>query len=164
MLRFLSVLALLILISCSPRTETPENGTRANQALESEATTASTPLADYLFVWARDREREQTDFFSVFNVDPESEHYGQLVSTVPMGVVANAHHTEHFMSEGNRLFMNGFMSGNSFVVNVTNPQAPVIDAHFTKAGPYTYPHSFERLPNGNVLATFQNKGAPDSGA
>jgi hypothetical protein len=81
-----------------------------------------------------------------------------------MGVVANAHHTEHFMPEGNRLFMNGFMSGNSFVVNVNNPQAPVIDAHFTKAGPYTYPHSFERLPNGNVLATFHNKGAPDSGA
>ena len=164
MLRFLSVLTLLILISCSPRTDTPQNGTRASQTFQSEATATSTSLADYLFVWSRNKEREQTDFFSVFNVDPESEQYGQLVSTVPMGVVANAHHTEHFMSEGNRLFMNGFMSGNSFVVNVTNPQAPVIDAHFTKAGPYTYPHSFERLPNGNVLATFQNKGAPDSGA
>ena len=164
MLRFLSGPALLILISCSPNTEMSDIGSQASETHQSEAVTEPPALADYLFVWARDKEREQTDFFSVFNVDPESEQYGQLVSTVPMGVVANAHHTEHFMSEGNRLFMNGFMTGNSFVVNVTNPQAPVIDAHFTNAGPYTYPHSFERLPNGNVLTTFHNKGAPDSGA
>ena len=164
MLRFLSSLALLVLISCSPSTETPDSKIGAGQTDQSETTTESRESVDYLYVWARDKEREQTDFFSVYGVNPESEQYGQLISTVPMGVVANAHHTEHFMSEGKRLFMNGFMTGNSFVVNVTNPQAPVIDAHFTNAGPYTYPHSFERLPNGNVLSTFHNKGAPDSGA
>ena len=164
MLRFLSGPVLLILISCSPSTDKSENESRTSQTDQSEATTEPAAFADYLYVWARDKEHEQTDFFSVYGVNPESEQYGQLISTVPMGVVANAHHTEHFMSEGKRLFMNGFMTGNSFVVNVTNPQAPVIDAHFTNAGPYTYPHSFERLPNGNVLSTFHNKGAPDSGA
>ena len=164
MLRFLSGPVLLILISCSPSTDKSENESRTSQTDQSEATMEPTAFADYLYVWARDKEHEQTDFFSVYGVNPESEQYGQLISTVPMGVVANAHHTEHFMSEGKRLFMNGFMTGNSFVVNVTNPQAPVIDAHFTNAGPYTYPHSFERLPNGNVLSTFHNKGAPDSGA
>jgi hypothetical protein len=81
-----------------------------------------------------------------------------------MGMAARAHHSEHFMPEGNRLFMNGFKSGNSFVVNVADPLAPLVEAHFTNAGPYTYPHSFERLPGGNVLSTFQNMGEPDSGA
>jgi hypothetical protein len=95
MLRFLSGPALLILISCSPSTERPGNGTRTNRTIQSEATTEPTALADYLFVWARDKEGEQTDFFSVFNADPESEQYGQLVSTVPMGIAASAHHTEH---------------------------------------------------------------------
>ncbi len=121
-------------------------------------------VARYLYVWARDRGQQQTDFFSVFDVDPGSATYGQLLSTVPMGMVANAHHSEHFMPEGDRLFMNGFMTGNNFVVNVSDPRVPVVEAAFTNAGPYTYPHSFERIPGGNVLATFQNMGEPESGA
>ena len=153
----------LLSVACSPRSEAPQEEVIAAEAPQSKIAGTTLPLAKYLYVWARDKEREQTDFFSVFDVDPDSTHYGQLLSTVPMGMVANAHHTEHFMPEGKRLFMNGFKSGNSFVVNVGDPGAPVIDAHFTNAGPYTYPHSFERLPNGNVLSTFQNMGAQDSG-
>jgi hypothetical protein len=129
-----------------------------------ETTEAQEPIARYLYVWARDRGNEQPDFFSVFDVDPGSETYGQLLSTVSMGMVANAHHSEHFMPEGDRLLMNGFRTGNSFVVNVADPKAPEVESHFTNAGPYTYPHSFERMPGGNVLSTFQNLGAPETGA
>jgi len=120
--------------------------------------------ASYLYVWARDRDGQQPDFFSVFDVNPGSASYGRLLSTASVGMVANAHHSEHYMPEGDRLFMNGFMTGNSFVVNVENPVAPSVEAHFTNAGPYTYPHSFERIPGGNVLSTFQNMGDADSGA
>lgn len=127
-------------------------------------TETSSPLARYLYVWARDRDKQQPDFFSVFDVDPGSETYGQLLSTVSTNIAAMAHHSEHFMPAGDRLFMNGFMTGNSFVVNVADPLAPAIETHFTNAGPYTYPHSFERIPGGNVLSTFQNMGAADSGA
>lgn len=129
-----------------------------------EATGSSGPIADYLYVWARDRAGEGPDFLSVFDVDPASETYGQLVSTASVGVVANAHHTEHQMPAGDRLFMNGFMTGRSFVVNVADPFAPGVEAAFTNAGPYTYPHSFERIPNGNVLAAFHAKGDPADGA
>ena len=121
-------------------------------------------VAKYLYVWARDREGKEADFFSVFDSDPGSKTFGSLLSTVSTGVVAKAHHSEHFMPEGDRLFMNGFMTGNSFVVNVANPLEPKVEAHFTNAGPYTYPHSFERIPGGHVLSTFHNKGAPESGA
>jgi hypothetical protein len=166
-LRFLTVSGLvgifLLSAGCSPRSETIQEEIIAAEAPQPKINETTLPLAKYLYVWARDKGLEQTDFFSVFDVDPDSTHYGQLLSTVPMGMVANAHHTEHFMPEGKRLCMDGFKSGNSFVVKVADPGAPVIEAHFTNAGPYTYPHSFERLPNGNVLSTFQNMGAQDSG-
>jgi hypothetical protein len=67
------------------------------------------------------------------------------------------------MPEGNLVFVNGFMSGQSFVINVGDPLKPAVAARFTNAGPYTYPHSFERIPSGNVLATFHNMGDPESG-
>ena len=118
--------------------------------------------APYLYVWAADRADEGPDFLSVFDVDPASETHGRLISTVSVGVVANAHHSEHFMPEGDRLFVNGFMTGQSFVVNVADPKAPVVEAAFTNAGPYTYPHSFERIPGGNVLSTFHAKGDPNA--
>jgi hypothetical protein len=157
---------ILTLAACSPATEPQGTTTSVVPAAEVPAETAqqAARIAQYLYVWARDAGLEQTDFFSVFDVDPGSDTYGRLLSTVPMGMVANAHHSEHFMPEGDRLFMNGFKTGNSFVVNVADPLKPVVEAHFTNAGSYTYPHSFERIPGGNVLSTFQNMGAPESGA
>ena len=158
---FILALTFLLLSACSQDTEQvgEDSAEVSTQSNEKPA-----PVSRFLYVWARDQGMEQADFFSVFDVDPVSETYGQLISTLSMGVVANAHHTEHFMPEGDRLFMNGFMTGNSFVVNVADPSAPVMDATFTNAGPYTYPHSFERIPDGHVLSTFQNKGGPESGA
>jgi hypothetical protein len=155
-----TALMLLLLAACSPgteiATEVPGPG-NANTELPAS-------IARYLYVWARDTGEKQTDFFSVWDVDPGSDTYGHLLSTVPMGIVANAHHSEHFMPEGDLLFMNGFMTGNSFVVNVADQLVPVVESTFTNAGPYTYPHSFERIPGGNVLSTFQNMGTPDSPA
>jgi hypothetical protein len=155
------VLIVLALSACNKAEDHHEVST---STAADHAPADSVPLARYLYVWARDEAKEKTDFFSVFDVDPGSDTYGHLLSTVPMGVAANAHHSEHFMPEGDRLFMNGFMTGNSFVVNVADPHNPVIDSHFTNAGPYTYPHSFERIPGGNVLSTFQNLGEPETGA
>ncbi len=121
-LHFLAVSGLagtfLLSAACSPGSDSTQEKVTAIEAPQSRITGTTLPPAKYLYVWARDKERQQTDFFSVFDVDPDSTHYGQLLSTVPMGMVASAHHSEHFMPEGKRLFMNGFKSGNSFVVNV----------------------------------------------
>jgi hypothetical protein len=150
----------LLLCSCSPSSEPETSQEQAPAAIGAP----SAPVAKYLYVWARDAEIKDPDFFSIWDVDPASETYGHLLSSVSMGMAANAHHSEHFMPEGDRLFMNGFKTGNSFVVNVADPYAPIVEAAFTNAGPYTYPHSFERIPGGNVLSTFQNIGPPESGA
>ncbi len=126
--------------------------------------TISTEFSEYLYVWAADAGGTDSDFVSVWDVNPASQSYGQLISTVEVGTIAVAHHTEHFMPEGDLFFVNGFMTGKSFVINVANPLRPVVASAFSSAGPYTYPHSFERTPTGTVLATFHNKGEKDSEA
>lgn len=134
----------------------------AAPAFADEAKPAS--FSKYLYVWAADAGGENNDFVSVWDVDPASDSYGHLLSTVDVGAIAVAHHTEHFMPDGDLFFANGFTSGKSFVINVADPLQPVVVSAFTNAGQYTYPHSFERTPTGTVLATFQNKGAKDSQA
>jgi hypothetical protein len=54
-----------------------------------------------------------------------------------------------------RLFANGFESGQSFVFDLTDPMHPEIVRQFGDVEGYSHPHTFLRLPNGNVLATFQ---------
>jgi len=110
----------------------------------------------YLFVWAGDADKQQSDFLAVLDADPASVTYGNVLSTVTVGLPTGAHHSEHRMPAGNRLFVNGFSTGHSFVIDLVDPSRPTVAAHFTDVGTYSYPHSFERLPNGNVLATFQN--------
>jgi len=121
-------------------------------------------VGEYLYVWARDAAAEASDFLAVYDSDPTSDGYGTLVATVDVGEVANAHHSEHFMPEGDRLFVNGFHTGQSFVINLSDPTAPFVESAFMTAGPYSHPHSFERTAEGNILSTFQNRGTPDSPA
>ena len=59
------------------------------------------------------------------------------------------------MPADNRLFANGFRSGQSFVFDLTNPSAPRVAEQFGDMAGLMHPHSFWRLPNGNLLSTFQ---------
>jgi len=128
--------------------------------LAADGSPASAPRAAsaFLFVWAGDTDGADSDFLAVLGADPGDPSYGRVVATVPVGIAGMAHHTEHRMPEGGHLFANSFRAGASFVLDLTDPARPRVASRFTSAGPYTYPHSFERLPNGNVLATFQNRG------
>jgi len=65
------------------------------------------------------------------------------------------HHTEHDMPADGLLFANGFGSGQSFIFDLSRPAAPRLAKRFGDVGALMHPHSFWRLPNGNVLATFQ---------
>ena len=60
------------------------------------------------------------------------------------------------MPEDGQLFLNGFKSGRSFVIDLRDPLQPSVASAFTTVGDFSFPHSFERLSNGNVIATFQN--------
>ena len=112
--------------------------------------------SDFLYVWTASADTTQPDFLAVVDVRPASDRYGRLVTTVPVpGLKNQPHHTEHEMPADGRLFANGFGSGQSFIFDTSNPAGPRLDGQFGDVAGMMHPHSFLRLPNGNVLATFQ---------
>jgi hypothetical protein len=110
----------------------------------------------YLFVWSGDQAKAGKDFIAVIDADPASAGYGHLVTSMATdqaGVMP--HHTEYEMPVGGMLFANDFGAGRTFVVDLKNPIRPHVAAQFSELDGFAFPHSFVRLPNGHVLATFQ---------
>ncbi len=129
---------LSLLVACAPRVSVP------------------TAERDYLYLWTASVDTTQPDFLAVLDVTEDSARYGKLVTTLPVPGVANyPHHTEHELPADRQLFANGFGSGKSFVFDLSKPASPRIAAAFGDIDGYSHPHSFLRLANGNVLATFQ---------
>jgi hypothetical protein len=115
--------------------------------------------ADHLFVWAGASTEAGSDFLAVVDLDPKSPTYADIVATAPVpGPRGLAHHTEHQMPRGGILFANAFGSGKTYLFDVSDPLRPRIAGSFADAGEYMHPHSFVRLPNGNILATYQMRG------
>ena len=113
-------------------------------------------IAQYLYLWTASDDDQQPDFLAVLDVTEGGPRYGRLVTTLPVPGRGNGpHHTEHEMPPDHRLFANGFRSGQSFVFDLSAPGRPRIAASFGDVEGYSHPHSFLRLPTGNVLATFQ---------
>jgi hypothetical protein len=113
--------------------------------------------SSYLFVWAGDAAHTATDFLSVVDVNPSSPEYGQIVATVPIGVGGTMpHHTEYEFPQSKMLFANGWVSGRTFIFDLNDPLKPRLAGDFKERTGYTFPHSFARLPNGNLLGTFQS--------
>lgn len=136
------------------------------------ALSAPARAGDYLYVWGMEThdpsrpmpaaETMGRDFLAVFDVRPSSGSFGKLIAMVPVGTKAQmAHHTNYDMPADGRLFASDYMSGEGYVFDLKQPTKPKLVASFAAAGPYTHSHSFDRLPNGNTLATYQFKGQPD---
>jgi len=121
---------------------------------------STTPVAssDYLFLWASSVDSSAPDFLAVYDVRDKGvpERYGTLVTTLPVPGRGNrTHHTEHMMPADGQLFANGFGSGQTFIFDLTKPAAPRLARQFGDVGALMHPHSYWRLPNGNLLVTFQ---------
>lgn len=112
--------------------------------------------SDYLYLWSASADSTKPDFLAVIDARQKSGTYGKLVGTMPVpGLKNGPHHTEHAMPADGRLFANGFDGGRSFIFDMKNPARPKLDGEFTEIAGMRHPHSFLRLSNGNVLATFQ---------
>ncbi len=143
----LSAVALIALAACTSRSPEPAD---------------SSP--QYLYLWTASADKAQPDFLAVLDVTENDERYGRLVTTLPVPGRGNGpHHTEHVMPEDRQLFANGFTTGQTFVFDLSDPAQPRIAGQFADVEQYSHPHSFLRLPNGNVLATFQMRHDHASG-
>ena len=119
---------------------------------------APTASSDFLYVWSASIDSSGPDFLAVFDVRTHAtaDRYGTLVTTIPVPGRGNGtHHVEHDMPADGQLFANGFRSGQSFIFDLANRNAPRLAKQFAEVGALMHPHSFWRLPNGNVLSTFQ---------
>jgi hypothetical protein len=121
----------------------------------------------YLFVWAGDQAKKGNDFLAVIDADPSSASYGRLVTTLATDQqTMRVHHTEYTMPASGMLFGNDHDAGRTFIFDVRDPLHPKVETSFTDMAGYMHPHSYVRLPNGHVLATFQHThhtGSPGTG-
>src|SRR5579859_6742070 len=132
-----------------------------------------TASGHYLFAWTGDaankragcsancgaegREGFGNDFLAVIDADPASPSYGHLVTTVGTNQqTMYAHHTEYTMPSSGMLFANDHDAGRTFIFDVRDPLHPTVETSFAEMAGYMHPHSFVRLANGHVLATFQH--------
>ena len=120
------------------------------------------PPARYLFTWAGDDDRQDSDFLAVIDLAPDGDRYGTIVASTPIeerGIWP--HHTEPELGPSKTLFANGFSGNRNVVFDLQNARRPKVIARFDGVAGLSFLHSFERLPNGHVLATFQSHG-PDN--
>lgn len=113
----------------------------------------------YLFVWSGDQAGKGNDFLIVVDADPASPTYGKLVTSLVTDQKSlRPHHTEYEMPASAMLFANDHGANRTFIFDLRDPLKPRVAASFGNLGGFSMPHSFARLPNGNVLATFQYEG------
>lgn len=114
--------------------------------------------SQFLFVWAGDADKRDSDFLAVIDVDPRSPHHSSIVATLPVGATGTLpHHTEHEMPAGGILWANGFDASRTFRFDLRDPAHPKLLESLSDPGSFTHPHSYARLPNGSILATFQRR-------
>ena len=114
----------------------------------------------YMFAWTGDAEQEGKDFLAVIDADPTSATYGKLMTTLATDQKTElVHHTEYVMPASGMLFANDHDAGRTFIFDVRDALHPKIVTSFTDMDGYMHPHSYLRLPNGHVLATFQHSHA-----
>ncbi|HET6360708.1 MAG TPA: hypothetical protein VFH11_01465 [Gemmatimonadota bacterium] len=125
----------------------------------------SDPAPEYLYLWTASEDSTQPDFLAVLDVTQDSTRYGRLVTTLPVPGLGNGpHHTEHELPADRQLFASGFGVGGTFIFDLTDPARPRLAGQFGDLEGYSHPHSYLRLPNGNVLATFQMRHGAGGGA
>jgi len=118
--------------------------------------------SSYLFVWAGDDAKQSGDFLAVLDADQKSPHYGQPVASVAVpGPGGTPHHTEATMPADGFLLANAFESGRTTLFDLRDPLHPAVVMSFGDLDGYMHPHTYIRLANNDVLATFQYHGGHD---
>ncbi len=120
----------------------------------SSATPRSAP--HFLYVWSGDIAEKSSDFLAVVDLRRDSPTFAWVVRTVPVGATGTMpHHAEDPLPVGRPFFANGYRLGRTFLFDATNPLEPRLVGEADSVPGLRLAHSFARLPDGHVLATFQ---------
>ena len=120
----------------------------------------------YLYVWAgagHDSTRG-LDMITVLDANPASKTYGAVLSAVTVdssGLMP--HHIEYSLPAKGPLFANDYTGDRSFLIDFSTPLKPRLSARLAPVPGGRRVHTFIRLPNGNVLATYQFGDTTDAG-
>jgi hypothetical protein len=118
--------------------------------------------SSYLFVWVGGT--GASDFMATIDANPASATYGRVVASVPTGTIGMPHHTEHELPPSGHLLANDFPAGHTWLFDLHDSRKPRILASFGDVAGFSHPHTFIRLPNGRVLATFQYRANANTAA
>ena len=113
------------------------------------------PPSDYLYVWSWAVDTTRGSLLAVFDLSQNPPTLSRVLTAEPPS--RGAHHIEHDIGPDSLLFANAFGDGRTFVFDLRDPGQPRLKVALGDAGPFSHPHSYVRLPNGNRLATFQWK-------
>lgn len=169
--RISGLLAPLVLISgCGSHIDAPKPA----QDVDSSVSVPAPPeeLAKLLYIWMGDVDRDpvtgellpgqDSDFLAVYDVDPESASYGDVVATLPVGLVGSLpHHTEYQMpAPGQPLFANAHLTEDVLLFDLSDALNPRVAGVLDPVPPLRYPHDMVELPNGNVLVGYLRSEGP----
>jgi hypothetical protein len=126
--------------------------------IRTSSLSASRAPSRYLYVWAGTGHDSTPgiDMVTVLDANPASHTYGAVLAalTVDSGGLM-PHHTEFVLPAKGPFFANDYNGDKSFLIDFSNPEKPRSDGRIARVPGGRRIHSFLRLPNGNVLATFQ---------
>ncbi len=114
--------------------------------------------ARYLYVWAGtgNDSTNGLDMMTVLDADSSSDTYGTVLSALTVDSSGRMpHHTEFVLPVKGPLLANDYSGDKSFLVDFSTPASPRLSAKLASVPGGRRVHSFERLPNGHVLATVQ---------
>ena len=112
----------------------------------------------YLYVWAGtgNDSTNGLDMMTVLDANPSSSRYGSVISALTVDSSGRMpHHIELTLPPTGPLFANDYSADKSFLIDFSTPEVPRFRGRLAKVPGGRRLHSFERLPNGHVLATVQ---------
>ena len=108
------------------------------------------------YLFSGDQAAKGKDFLAVIDGGSASPGYGRLLISVATDQISvRSHHTEYEMPASGMLFANDHDANRSFIFDLRDPVHSRVETSFTDLAGFAMPHRFLRLPNGHVLASFQ---------
>jgi len=114
--------------------------------------------ARFIYLWAGNGSAKQKglDMIAVIDANPASPKYGKVINVLNVdsaGIMP--HHSELMLPAQGPFFVNDYGTGRSFMIDFADHAHPKFAGEVENPPHTRLPHSFARLPNGNVVGTIQ---------